>query len=374
MTQPGAVDDTSTIRPPRRSRGRALRVVQQLLAAFVVVGTVLPFSHEPYWWIRVFDFPRLQLIVLGALVLVSFTWQLGRPGRAQRSHAVWSVLLGAALTYQSWRLWPYTALHPVESVRAEAPAEARSFRLVVSNVLMDNRNAARWLVEVQRAAPDLVLMLEPDGWWVEQVQVLRDTLPYAVEHPLDNTYGIALYSRFPLHEPVVREVVEVGIPSIWGSFELPAGDRVQFAFVHPRPPRVAEDTDERDAELVLVAREIEGHEGPALVAGDFNDVAWSDTTTLFQRISGLLDPRIGRGLYSTYHARYPLLRWPVDYAFHSEELALVELRRLAAAGSDHFGILVALAVSPTAPAQQDEPDAGPRDRAQAGEILEEVRD
>jgi endonuclease/exonuclease/phosphatase (EEP) superfamily protein YafD len=374
MTQPGAVDDTSTIRPPRRSLGRALRVLQLLLAAFVVVGTVLPLSHEPYWWIRVFDFPRLQLIVLGALVLVSFTWQLGRPGRAQRSHAVWSVLLGAALIYQSWRLWPYTALHPVESVRAEAPAEARSFRLVVSNVLMDNRNAAHWLAEVQRVAPDLVLMLEPDGWWVEQVQVLRDTLPYTVEHPLDNTYGIALYSRFPLHEPVVREVVEVGIPSIWGSFELPAGDRVQFAFVHPRPPRVAEDTDERDAELVLVAREFEGHDGPALVAGDFNDVAWSDTTTLFQRISGLLDPRIGRGLYSTYHAQYPLLRWPVDYAFHSEHLALVELRRLAAAGSDHFGILVALAVTPTAPAQQDEPDAGPRDRAQAAEILEEVRD
>lgn len=353
---------------------KVLRVAQLLLAVLVVVGTVLPFIDEPNWWIRVCDFPRLQLAALGALVLVSFAWRSGRSTRSRRSNAVWIAVVGAAVVYQAWRLWPYTTLHPVESVRAEAPTEARSFRLVVSNVLMDNREAPRWLAEVQGAEPDLVVMLEPDAWWIEQVQALRVELPYAVEHPLDNTYGIALYSRFPLHEIAVRELVEVGIPSIWGSFELPAGDRVRFAFVHPRPPRVAQDTDERDAELVLVAREFESYAGPAVVAGDFNDVAWSDTTTLFQRISGLLDPRIGRGLYSTYHARYPLLRWPVDYAFHSEEIALVDLRRLAASGSDPFGILVSLAVTPTAPQQQDEPEADTDDRARAKEIIDEVRD
>jgi endonuclease/exonuclease/phosphatase (EEP) superfamily protein YafD len=373
MTQPGSGHDTKANRPPRRMLGNVLRLAELLLAAFVVVGTALPFSHEPHWWIRVFDFPRLQLVVLGAVVLLSYVWRF-RGGRVTRGSAVWIAIVIAAVLYQIWRLWPYTALHPVESVRAEAPAEERSFRLVVSNVLMDNREAPRWLAEVQASAPDLVLMLEPDAWWVEQVQALRATLPYAVEHPLDNTYGIALYSRFPLHEAVVREVVEAGVPSIWGSFELPAGDRVRFAFLHPRPPRFAEDSAERDAELVLVARELEDHEGPALVAGDLNDVAWSDTTRLFQRISGLLDPRIGRGLYSTYHARYLLWRWPVDYAFHSEHPALVDLRRLAAAGSDHFGILVALAVTPTAPAEQDEPDAGPGDRERAAEILEEARD
>ena len=374
MTQPGEGDRTSAIRPPRRTVAKVLRGAQLLLAVLVVVGTILPFRDEPYWWIRVFDFPRLQLAALGALVLGSFAWCLGRSTRSRRSNAVWIAVVGAAVVYQAWRLWPYTALHPVESRRAEAPAEARSFRLVVSNVLMDNREAPRWLAEVQSAAPDLVVMLEPDAWWIAQAQALRGALPYAVEHPLDNTYGIALYSRFPLHEVVVRELMEVGVPSIWGSFELPAGDRVRFAFVHPRPPRVAEDTDERDAELVLVAREFETYAGPALVAGDFNDVAWSDTTMLFQNISGLLDPRIGRGLYSTYNARYPLLRWPVDYAFHSEELALVELRRLGASGSDHFGILVALAVTPTAPQQQDEPDADADDRARARDIIDEARD
>ena len=82
------------------------------------------------------------------------------------------------------------------------------------------------------------------------------------------------------------------------------------------------------------------------MAGDFNDVAWSYTTDLFRDLSGLLDPRRGRGLYATFPADYPLLRWPLDHVFHSEALALVEMRRLGDVGSDHFPILVELAAVP----------------------------
>ena len=172
----------------------------------------------------------------------------------------------------------------------------------------------------------------------------------------------------------MREVVEDSIPSIWGTFDLPSGDAVRFAFIHPRPPQPADDTDNRDAELVLVAREVEDHDGPLIVAGDFNDVAWSYTTELFQEISGLLDPRIGRGLYSTFHAGYPPMRWPLDHVFHSEALQVVELRRLDHVGSDHFPILAELAVVPGAEARQDAPEAEAEDHEEAEEILDEAQD
>ena len=161
------------------------------------------------------------------------------------------------------------------------------------------------------------------------------------------------------------------MPSIWARVRLPDGPRVHLVLVHPRPPRpdIGQDSHLRDAELVLVARAVEPMERPVVVVGDFNDVAWSYTTALFQRLAGLLDPRRGRGLYTTYHADHVLLRYPLDHVFHSDDLALVEMRVLGHVGSDHFPVFVDLAyVGDTL--EQDAPDADEDDRERGEELVE----
>jgi endonuclease/exonuclease/phosphatase (EEP) superfamily protein YafD len=106
------------------------------------------------------------------------------------------------------------------------------------------------------------------------------------------------------------------------------------------------------------------------VAGDFNDVAWSHTTRRFQRIAGLLDPRVGRGLFNTFHADHAWLRFPLDHLFHSRHFALVDFARLPHIGSDHFPICAALRLDDEALREQETPEA---DRADFEEAKDDIQ-
>src|SRR5687768_17745537 len=63
----------------------------------MIVATALPLARANAWWIRVFDFSRLQITVITALTLVVFLVLFYRPGGW---HSAFAVLLGAALAYQ----------------------------------------------------------------------------------------------------------------------------------------------------------------------------------------------------------------------------------------------------------------------------------
>ncbi len=126
-----------------------------------------------------------------------------------------------------------------------------------------------------------------------------------------------------------------------------------------------------NAELLIVGREVNRRDRPTIIAGDFNDVAWSHTTTLFQKTSGLLDPRVGRGMYSTFNATHPLLRWPLDHVFHSDHFKLVRMERGPSWGSDHFPIFIELKLESGAQAEQEEPDTSP---AEGEQVDQKIRD
>lgn len=351
------------------------KVALLVLAVAFILATALPFIRAPYWWVRMWDFPRAQIAVgiVGVLALYGLT----NIGLTQTKPYEWVVfaLLGLSAAYQVARMVPYTPLASVETVQAsEGVAGERRLRLVVSNVLMENREAERWKQVVLAEEPDVIAVVEADAWWAAQLHDLKDDYPHTVERPQDDTYGMLLFSRFPLVAPEVRHLVEEDVSSIFTRVVLPVGDTVQFVVLHPRPPRpdVQQSSTFRDAELVLAAQAVEDRDGPVVVAGDLNDVAWSRTTRLFQELSGLLDPRIGRGLFSTFHADYWFLRYPLDHVFHSDDLTLVDLRRLGHVGSDHFPMLIELALEERREGEQDTPAADADAREMAEEMVEDA--
>ena len=118
--------------------------------------------------------------------------------------------------------------------------------------------------------------------------------------------------------------------------------QVDLYGMHPQPPAPRQDTDQRDTELVLVGAEVRDAGRPAIVLGDLNDVAWSPSTTRFQRTGALVDPRRGRGFFNTYPARWPGFRYPLDYVFHTPHFAVCKMTVLPGFGSDHLPLSVTL--------------------------------
>jgi endonuclease/exonuclease/phosphatase (EEP) superfamily protein YafD len=339
------------------------------IGLFVSSGTLLSLSRHPHWFVRAWDFPRAHLAALAALsggtYAVCFsTWQW--------YEWLFVVVVAACVTWQLYHIFPYTPLAPVQVKRTPTPAGESSFRLLITNVLMQNRQADRLLQVVGDADPDLILAVEIDDWWRAQLRPLDQTHPYVVSQPQDNMYGMVLFSRLRLIDSQVRCLVQDDIPSIHTWVQLRDGSRFFLHGLHPRPPEPIRDQDAtpRDAELVLVGREIAKDEWPTVVAGDLNDVAWSHTTELFLRLSRLLDPRKGRGFYNSYNANHPLFRYPLDHIFHSACFQLIALRRLGYVGSDHFPIYIELEYAPEAKAAQPEPESEPEDEREAQQKID----
>lgn len=357
-----------------------IELVFLVYSIFIVVASFINLLRIDYWWIRMWDFPHLQLAALAFAGMVGWLALVNQYGWP---HWLVPTFFGASLLYQSWLIFPYTPLSKVQVLPAnklhksasQPDPQSPKISLLVSNVLMENTKYEELLGLARKHDPDVILILEGGEVWRQQLSSLEQHYPNHILHPIDNTYGMLFYSRLPVHNAELRFLIEDHIPSIYLQLELSDGQLVHFFGVHPEPPSPTEHyrSTERDAELVLIGREARRLKGPVIVAGDLNDVAWSHTTRLFQRISGLLDPRVGRGLFNTFHAEYFFLRWPLDHIFVSEHFRLSQIERLPFCGSDHFPMHVTLTLTNLPDNRTDLPEPSQEDKAEAAEKIDEAK-
>lgn len=348
-----------------------LQFILYIIGSIGIVLTILPLAKFGMWWIRIGEFPRLQIAFgcLAALIgLLSVSagfdsWKI-----------VFLTSLAACIVYQFYCIMPYLRFYPIQVENSRERLAENTINILIFNVFIDNRESGKLLKLVERIDPDLILLAEPDARWLEEINALEKKYPFTVLYPLDNAYGMALYSRLELVNPKLNFFIEDDIPSITTKVKLASGKLINLFCLHPRPPVPTESlrSNERDAELLFVGRLIKELNEPTIVAGDLNDVAWSRTTKLFQKISGLLDPRIGRGMYSSFNAKYPLIKFPLDHVFHSNHFRLAGLKRLPNIGSDHYPIFISLSYERTAEMTQPEPVATIEEKREAVETIVET--
>ena len=111
---------------------------------------------------------------------------------------------------------------------------------------------------------------------------------------------------------------------------------------HTRSPTNPQGLRRRNAHLHEMSQYLKSVDGPVLAIGDFNAVPWNDDIQLLQATAELKDSR--KGLAPTFPSWGWFLQVPIDYIFHSDDLACVQFETIKSTSSDHFGIVGAYEV------------------------------
>lgn len=334
----------------------SLKAFLQGFGILAVVITLVPLIAADFWWIRIFDYPHIELTLLTLTAIAAYFIRFEI--KNWRDYAFMTVLL-ACFVYQFAKLFPYTPFSPLEVNEPTAEVDnSTAFKVVTLNVLQKNEISDSLIAEMKRVQPDIAVFTETNSRWKNTISKgIGNEYPYKVEVPLPNTYGMLLYSKFELINPEVKFLVDDSIPSIHSEIQLSSGDKIQLHAIHPTPPMPQHNpsSSDRDAEMMKVALEARDSKLPVLVIGDFNDVPWSQTVSLFKNVGELLDVRTGRSFYNTFDAGSSIMRWPLDHIFVSEEFRVKKIAAGPNIESDHFHFYAELFLQPEL-AEEQKPD------------------
>lgn len=342
------------------------------IIVFYLVSSLIPVLKANHWLIRIWDFPRLQLLSLGALAFIIFEF-LPRIKTKQKITYGFLFLVGAL--FDAYRILPYSSLWGTETLASQGKIQEKKELTILSvNVLQKNQDYDKLLELIDQKDPDLIFLVEVNADWIQALKPLEKKYQVTLEKPQENTYGLAFYSKLEAEVKNIRFLIEDDVPSVFARLKLPTGEAFEVHGLHPRPPQMeTKTTTNRDAELVRVAKIAAKSSFPTIVLGDLNDVAWSHTTRLFRRISNLLDPRVGRGTYATFPAGIPFFHFPLDYVFSSDEWRFQDLEVLPNIGSDHNPIFISLIFDESAQEKQEAPAKEEGDEKEANKTIEKAK-
>ena len=265
-----------------------------------------------------------------------------------------SLQLGLII-YHLYILIRYTTFYKKKAVIKKA-SDSATVQVISVNVYQFNKEFKKFHELIEKYSPDIFITMESNSDWETANRKLEEQYPHTLKMTLENTYGMHLYSKIPISEGKIHFFVADDLPSIEAHFKTQDGHSFVLFAVHPPPPSPTEEktSKERDGDLLSVAKKVKAIKLPAVVIGDFNTVAWSETSILFRKTSEMIDARVGRGILATFHAKYWFFRVPLDLLFHTPDIFIEKLDTLESIGSDHFPIFCKFHINTEDEKQEEE--------------------
>ena len=282
-------------------------------------------------------------------------WPLDLVANFRPQLAVVEVVLGLLLLLGRWtrtaRLVLVVAVVDVALVGIlwvpagpDAAAGDAELRLISFNLLSQNESYGDVTGYIAAHEPDVVFLHEASLPWEEAMEGAG--LDYVVTRTRDDDhiFGTLVLTRvdaavegfgFTEREPRAVEVIVT----------LPEGPTVSILGIHPLSPTTEETAALRDAQMAFAGRWAADVSGPTVVAGDFNAGPWSHAFRELVDTGGLRDSQRGFGLQPSFPAgSSAVIRVAIDHVVVSDDIAVTDRMLGPNLGSDHFPVLVDLAI------------------------------
>ncbi len=317
---------------------RIIAIALVAIAAVAFLATLVSLLPTDYWLVRTIDLVREPLAYAAVL--------LGLVALVVNGKARWIAvaLFGVTALINTFRIWPYSGLagQEIEQIAANEAEMAQCFTALSVNVKVKNTGYAQVAAQIEEVSPDLLLLMETDQTWIDELQPTLSDYPFTLVEPQPHAFGMVFASRLPVADAQMIENTHRDTPTLYATIDLPNGENFEFIGLHPKPPLPDWNTEERDRNIVRAGTRTPGNNPDSLTMGDFNDVPWSRTTTRFREEGNWRDPRIGRGTYPTFPANLTLLGWPLDQIMLRGSLDLREFTIMPDNGSDHRAVRATL--------------------------------
>ena len=122
-----------------------MKIFTLAFSSVFIVLTLLPLIRTGKWWIRIFDYPRVQIVffLIISIVLCSVYVDLSHlPGIAVL------ICLAGSVTYQLSRILKYTLIYPVQAKKAVPGDPKNVVRIVETNIRMENKQVEKLIAMV----------------------------------------------------------------------------------------------------------------------------------------------------------------------------------------------------------------------------------
>jgi endonuclease/exonuclease/phosphatase (EEP) superfamily protein YafD len=228
---------------------------------------------------------------------------------------------------------------------AAQPNSGQPLRVIVANVLTSNKRYNDFIQFVQQENPDAIVIMEIDETWQKQLQPLKQILPYSIEEPSSDNFGIALFSKFPLQNPVTHYWAEgaYAVPSLTANISINQKP-ITLVATHPLPPLKSDYFMYRNQHMIDMANYVKKLENPTIVMGDLNMSMWSPNFRQFIKTTGMKSTRQGFGVQPSWPVDSPFLLIPIDHCLVSSDLAVKHNRIGSDIGSDHYPLIADISV------------------------------